>query len=145
MCPPRSRARCSSPCVFFFSRGAVVLSTCRKETTGAYFFLNKHLNTNVNGNGFVGFETESENFGTIVLFQETGGHSRVCSCIRIVYNKSIKTPFIFPLSYFFPFVTLYYSFFSFLRFTSCIGWERFFTLFVFSSFVPCSMFLYLSI
>lgn len=28
---------------------------------------NKHLNTNFNGNGFVGFETESENFGTIIL------------------------------------------------------------------------------
>lgn len=96
---------------FFFSSLFIYLS---------FFSLsfNKHLNTNVNGNGFVSFETESENFGTIIL----QGNQWLLACMLVhpyMYNKSIKTSSFSLLTILYLYIYIFFfSVFLFVLFVS---------------------------
>lgn len=119
---------------FFFSSLFIYLS---------FFSLsfNKHLNTNVNGNGFVSFETESENFGTIIL----QGNQWPLACMLVhpyMYNKSIKTSSFSLLTILYLYIYIFFFPFSYSYFLYRV-WNN---ILRFRLFVPCSMFsIYLTI
>lgn len=121
--------------------GQCIVDVHTKKTTGAFFFtrflsphfffsslfiylsffslsFNKHLNTNVNGNGFVSFETESENFGTIIL----QGNQWPLACMLVhpyMYNKSIKTSSFSLLTILYLYIYIFFfSVFLFVLFVS---------------------------
>lgn len=144
--------------------GQCIVDVHTKKTTGAFFFtrflsphfffsslfiylsffslsFNKHLNTNVNGNGFVSFETESENFGTIIL----QGNQWPLACMLVhpyMYNKSIKTSSFSLLTILYLYIYIFFFPFSYSYFLYRV-WNN---ILRFRLFVPCSMFsIYLTI
>lgn len=146
------------------STGQCIVDVHTKKTTGAFFFtrflsphfffsslfiylsffslsFNKHLNTNVNGNGFVSFETESENFGTIIL----QGNQWPLACMLVhpyMYNKSIKTSSFSLLTILYLYIYIFFFPFSYSYFLYRV-WNN---ILRFRLFVPCSMFsIYLTI
>ena len=125
--------------IFFFSSLFIYLS---------FFSLsfNKHLNTNVNGNGFVSFETESENFGTIIL----PGNQWPLACMLVhpyMYNKSIKTSSfsLLTILYIYIYIYIYIFFFRFFIRTFCIAYGTIFFVFVCSFLARCSLYIYIYI